>query len=127
MTITEITVSAGRTFNHPYENYSNLKPMITVRASLEADDSWQDRVKQLQEQTEQLVEDHKQALLTEIKATHAIMQTRGEVTRLQRQIELAMERIEDLRKHGERFYAIGDKRENEEEYSEDEPEEEMHF
>lgn len=26
MKIIEVTVSAARTFNHPYEDYSNLKP-----------------------------------------------------------------------------------------------------
>ena len=33
MKITEIVVSAGRTFNHPYENFSNLRPQVTLKAT----------------------------------------------------------------------------------------------
>lgn len=31
MKVIEIIVSAGRTFNHPNESYSNLRPQVSVR------------------------------------------------------------------------------------------------
>ena len=30
MKINTITVTAGRTFNHPHEDYSNLRPSVTM-------------------------------------------------------------------------------------------------
>ena len=35
MKITDITVSAGLTFNHPYESYSNFRPNVTYHAAVE--------------------------------------------------------------------------------------------
>lgn len=35
MHITEITVKAGRTFNHPHESYSNLRADVEFRAPAE--------------------------------------------------------------------------------------------
>ena len=32
--ITEITVSAGRTFNHPHESFSNLKPHVALKVEV---------------------------------------------------------------------------------------------
>jgi hypothetical protein len=32
--ITEISVSASRKFNHPFEDYSNLESHVTLHASL---------------------------------------------------------------------------------------------
>jgi hypothetical protein len=33
MKINSITVTAGRTFNHPHEQYSNLRPEVTMTAT----------------------------------------------------------------------------------------------
>lgn len=35
MKVTEITVHAGRTFNHPFEQFSNFRPGLSMTASLE--------------------------------------------------------------------------------------------
>ena len=63
MEITEITVSAGRTFNHPYETYSNLRPGVTVKATLAPGENPTKAINELQALAEKTVEDHKQALL----------------------------------------------------------------
>ena len=34
MKIQTITVTAGRTFNHPHEQYSNLRPEVQMTATL---------------------------------------------------------------------------------------------
>jgi hypothetical protein len=48
MKVTEIIVSAGRTFNHPYEDYSNLKPQVTLKATVDDGENFEDAVKELQ-------------------------------------------------------------------------------
>ena len=55
MQITEITVHAGRTFNHPYESYSNLRPSLTLRAILTDGEDHLAATKALQAQAEGLV------------------------------------------------------------------------
>lgn len=59
MTITKITVTAGRTFNHPHEQDSNLRPEVTLEATLPEGANSIDAVRGLQAQVEGLVEDHK--------------------------------------------------------------------
>jgi len=57
MQVTEVIVSAGRTFNHPYESYSNLRPMVTVKARLGPDEDPTKAINQLQALAEKTVED----------------------------------------------------------------------
>ncbi len=40
MVVTEIVVSAGRTFNHPYEQFSILKPSVTLKARIDEGEDW---------------------------------------------------------------------------------------
>jgi hypothetical protein len=39
MKITEVTVSTGRVIPHPRESYANLRPSISLKATVEAGDS----------------------------------------------------------------------------------------
>jgi len=71
MRVTTIKVSAGRTFNHPYEQYSNLRPEIQLVAELNESDDAEKCVKDLQAQAESIVEDHKQNML---RSLHQIRQ-----------------------------------------------------
>jgi hypothetical protein len=98
MQITEITVSAGRTFNHPYENFSNLRPSVTVRATLEAREDPHKVLSQLQALAEKSVEDHKQALLTSLEELHYLTETQREMTSLGEQITRSQARLEEIRK-----------------------------
>lgn len=109
MKVTEITVEAGRTFNHPHEQYSNLRPSVTMVASIEADEDPEAAVKVLQRQAERLVEDHKNALLRSLDEIEHIRRAEREVADLgdrvgemQRQLERARKYLAD-RSDGDRI------------------------
>jgi len=97
MKITEVTVTAGRTFNHPHETYSNLRPDVTLKACLDADDDPNIAAKALQARAEWLVEDHKQGLLTSIEELYQLSQRQAEVRALQRELQRAQDRLEEIR------------------------------
>ena len=68
MKITEITISAGRTFNHPYEQFSNFRPSLQIKAvSTEDGEDGIKIIKDLQAIAEGLMEDHKNNLLAALK------------------------------------------------------------
>ena len=95
--VQEIVVSAGRTFNHPFESYSNLKPSITVKATLNEGEDWEAATKQLQATAEGLIEDHKRHMLQTIEEVEELRRKGDEVARLDRQIRQAQERLDALR------------------------------
>jgi hypothetical protein len=98
MKIVEIIVSAGRTFNHPYEQYSNFKPHITLKGSVEEGEDPVACAKAMQQQAESLVEDHKQSLLESIEQLANMQRAERELTDLGRTMARAQERIDQLRK-----------------------------
>jgi ABC-type transporter Mla subunit MlaD len=97
MQVTEVIVSAGRTFNHPYENYSNLKPQVTFKATLSEGEDVAAVTKELQAQAEGMVEDHKQNMLKSINQLYQLTQAKAEVEGLERQIRSAQHVLETLR------------------------------
>jgi hypothetical protein len=66
MNIIRITVKAGRVFNHPHENYSNLQPSVELIADVGPGEDAIQCARLLQEKAEMLVESHKQAMLEAI-------------------------------------------------------------
>jgi hypothetical protein len=98
MKITEIVVAAGRTFNHPHETYSNLRPMVTLKATVEDGDDATVATRQLQQQAEGLVEDHKQQLLRSLEELHQMTERQSEVRGLQVELDRAQRRLEEIRK-----------------------------
>ena len=94
---TEITVSAGRTFNHPFESYSNLKPQVTVRATIEPGEDWEAVTKDLQSKAESLVEDHKRHMLKSLQDLEDMTRKQAEATSLARKIQECQERLDKLR------------------------------
>lgn len=98
MTITEIVVSAGRTFNHPYEQYSNLKPAVTVKAALSEDDNPAEVVRELQNRAEGWVEDHKQGLLRSIEELMQLTQRQAQRQGLERELKRAQDRLNAIRR-----------------------------
>lgn len=96
--VTEITVSAGRTFNHPYESYANLKPMVTVRAALEEGEDWQEATKSLQATAERLVEDHKRHMLASIEELEQLSRKQAEVASIEASIVRAQAKLAALRR-----------------------------
>lgn len=98
MEITEITVSAGRTFNHPYETYSNLRPNVTVRAVLVPGEDVVKAINDLQALAEKSVEDHKQALLHSLEELHFLSEAQRDMTSMAEQIARSQARLEQIRK-----------------------------
>ena len=98
MKINEITVTAGRTFNHPHEQYSNLRPEVTMRATLDDSDNIESATKELQAKAEGLVEDHKNGLLKSIEELYQLTERQSEMRGLQRQLTQTQERLDAIRK-----------------------------
>jgi hypothetical protein len=98
MNIKSITVTAGRTFNHPHEQFSNLRPEVTMTADLSEGEDPLAATRQLQAQAEALVEDHKQSLLKSLEELYLMSERQAEMRGLQRQLEDAQIRLNEIRK-----------------------------
>lgn len=97
MKIKTIEVTAGRTFNHPHEQYSNLRPEVKLIASLEDGEDASTATQQLQASAEQLVEDHKQGLIRSIEQLYELTLQQAEMRGLQSELERAQIRINEIR------------------------------
>lgn len=97
MKVTQIVVNAGRTFNHPHESYSNLHPEVTLTASLEEGDNVEECAKSLQARAEELVENHKQHLISSLKRLHDLSMLERETASLEENIKTNQRRLENLR------------------------------
>lgn len=97
MKITNIKVTAGRTFNHPHEQYSNLRPEVTMEASLEPGEDASESIKHLQQRAEGLVEDHKQSLLKSIEELYQLTERQSEMRGLQQELKRAQDRLDTIR------------------------------
>ena len=97
MKVTQITVRAGRTFNHPHEQYSNLRPEIELVATLDAAEDVVAVAKQLQIQAEQLAEDQKQNMLKAIEAQYELGEARTRMVGLARQLKAAQTELDAVR------------------------------
>jgi hypothetical protein len=102
MKVTQITVNAGRTFNNPYESYSNLRPEVTLTASLDDGEDATTAAKALQAQAEGLVEEHKTKLLMDLDRLHTYQTRTRDIARLESQIKTAQEHLNELQAEQER-------------------------
>lgn len=84
MVIKEITVSAGRTFNHPYEAYSNYRPSVTLMATIEEGDNVKTETNLLQELADGLVEENKRKTLVKLDEDH---EKHDKIRRLENELE----------------------------------------
>lgn len=98
MTIKTITVHAGRTFNHPHEQYSNLRPEVTLVADLTPEDDAEAATRILQSKAEGLVEDHKQGLLKSLEELYQLTERQQEMRGLQKELQRTQERLEEIRR-----------------------------
>lgn len=108
MKIQTITVTAGRTFNHPHESYSNLRPEVVLTATLSEGEDATAAAKQLQAQAEGLVEDHKQAMLKSIEELYQLSERQAEMRGLQKQLLRAQERLEEIRQAHPQLQLVGE-------------------
>lgn len=97
MKIQTIQVTAGRTFNHPHEQYSNLRPEVTMMATLEEGEDAAKATRELQAKAEQIVEDHKRGLLASIEELYQLTERQAEMRGLQQELERAQRRLEAVR------------------------------
>ncbi len=97
MKINTIQVTAGRTFNHPHEQYSNLRPSVTMVATIEDGEDAAKATRELQAKAEQIVEDHKQGLLHSIEQLYQLTERQAEMRGLQNELERAQKRLEAIR------------------------------
>lgn len=99
MQITQITVSAGRTFNDPYEQYANYKPYLTLTATIDPDTEDPTAcVQGLQHQAETLMDAHKRKMLSDMCALHETNRMLEQAEELEALIKRSTERLAQLRK-----------------------------
>ncbi len=67
--VTQVSVMAARTFNHPHEAYSNFRPSVTMTAELLQGQKAEEVLYDLQQAAERIIENHKQRILLECKDT----------------------------------------------------------
>jgi hypothetical protein len=96
MKIFEIQASAGRTFNHPYESYSNLRPHVTLKATLGDGEDPIIAAAQLQSVAEDLVEAQKQRMLRDLEDLQRIARREATMHSLERTIREAQAELAQL-------------------------------
>lgn len=96
MQITEITVKAGRVFNHPHESYSNLQPSIVLRAQIAPGEDVDACARALQLRAETLVETHKQGMLESIETLAETARVKGQIESIKSQLLNATDTLKDL-------------------------------
>ncbi len=102
MKIRHVKVSAGRTFNHPHEQYSNLRSDAILEADIDEGEDAIGCAKALQAKVEELAEDHKQHLLRTIEELYELGERTAEMRGLQKQLTAAQLRLDEIRgKHPE--------------------------
>lgn len=103
--ITEVIVSAGRTFNDPYEQYANFKPAVTIKATLSEDEEPETIVKELQRKTEAWMFEHKALMLHEIRKIKDLKEAQRNADILERQLQTAQEELADLKRRNPELFA----------------------
>lgn len=98
MKIDRIHVSAGRTFNHPFEQYSNFRCDVQLQAEIEDGEDPIKSTADLQAQVEKIAEDHKQGLLKNIRELERIARCNDEISQLEERMRQADERLKNLRR-----------------------------
>ena len=102
MQIREVRVSAGRTLQHPCQTYANLRPEVSLIASLDAGEDAIDATRRLQRQAEQLVEEHAMVLCASLTEREVAKREEQELGRLKQSLTDNQERIAELRMNAER-------------------------
>jgi hypothetical protein len=98
MKVIKVNVSAGRVVPHPFTQYANLKPQITVKAIVEEGEDWQAVTKELQAHAEQLVEEHKDNLVRNLEEIENLSRKQREIASLSSGIRRAQAQLDAIRK-----------------------------
>jgi hypothetical protein len=97
--VTEITVSAGRTLQHPCETYANLRPAVALRATIEPGEDAVEATRKLQRQAEQLVEEHGMVLRASLLEREVAKREEQELARLTQNIADNQQRLETVKEN----------------------------
>lgn len=97
MKIIQITVSAGRVIPHPTEQFSNMRPSLSYTAILEADDDPGEKTRELQAMAERAIEEHKVALILNMREIQEAAELQAEIAHWEKQSEKAKVELERLR------------------------------
>lgn len=97
MKITNIDVSAGRTFNHPYESYSNFRFDLSLRAELGPDDDPGEVLRVLQAQAESAAEQHKRTLLKDVEHLHEAQRLDEELRSMEQRLRTAQQAFREAK------------------------------
>jgi hypothetical protein len=98
--IVEITVGAGTGFNHPYEQFSNFKPSVTLRAKIDGgpDVPVEEAVRQLQLAADRLVNAEKERILAALEREEGIDRARDAVSLSRYRVANAKADLQNTRK-----------------------------
>lgn len=97
MEIKTVTVTAARTFNHPYEQYHNFRPGVTLTASLTDGENAETAAKELQAQAEKLVEMHRILMLDELEKVNEMGNARNRAASLAETLRRAQAEMDAMR------------------------------
>ncbi len=106
MQVTNITVSAGRTLQHPCETYANLRPEVALTATIEPGEDAIEATRKLQRQAEQLVEEHGMVLRASLLERDVAKREEQELARLTQSVADNQERLSQLQERTEQRQGI---------------------
>lgn len=98
MEIKTVVVTAARTFNHPFEQYHNFRPGVTLTASLSDGESAEIAVKELQAQAEKLIEMHRILMLDELQKVQEQGHARERAAALAETLRRAQQEMDVIRR-----------------------------
>jgi hypothetical protein len=104
--VTEITVSAGRVIPHPFVQYANLRPMITIKAELDEGEDFKAVAKDLQATAEGMIEDHSRYMVRSLEELENLTRKQARVASLEASIRRAQSDLDELRKDMPALQAI---------------------
>ena len=99
MIVTQITIRAGRTFNHPHEQFSNLRCDVEATATVAENESAADAIKLLQSRLEEAVEEHKNKMLTDIRFLKQKAELEKSIAKAEREIQEREQYLKSMREH----------------------------
>lgn len=95
MKVTEITVSAGRVIPHPRESYANLRPMLSLKASIDDGEGVKAATELLQAVAEDLLAAHVAKLTDIVEAEYQAERKRQDEAYERRQRERSLASVAD--------------------------------
>ncbi len=96
--ITEITVSAGRVIPHPFTQYANLRPMVTLKAEVLPGEDFETITRDLQAKVEGMIEDHSRSMVKSLEELEDLTRRQAKVASLESSIRRAQMDLDLLRK-----------------------------